>query len=99
MTSEHLPFLAKFRNAKARYQYVYTEQAINYTGSGKLFELSPGLIQAEPPPIWAAYLSADSSSEKKEEGPWDKLGKWAQTGVSHMLPSGALAIQWMWIYK
>ena len=88
-SNEHLEFLAKY-NKCARFEYVYTEQSmLNYER----------ILQAEPPPVWAAYLSVGASDEQKSEGPWEKLGYWRQTGVSHVLPSGELAIQWSWMYK
>lgn len=86
---QHLEFLAKYRHG-ARYSFVYTEQTFLYNS---------GLLQAEPPAKWAAYLNQSASDEQKEEGPWERLGRWQQTGVSHTLPSGALAIQWSWIYE
>lgn len=85
---KHLEFLAKYRKEAVRYAFVYTEQVFTYH-----------LLQAEPPPSWAAYLNESASRQQKEEGPWELLGRWHQTGVSHMLPSGALAIQWSWRYK
>ncbi len=84
---EHLQFLAKYKK-RARYLHVYTEQQSSF-----------GMLQAEPPPIWAAYLNESASDEQKEEGPWELLGNWQQTGVSHMFPSGAFAIQWRWHYR
>lgn len=87
---KHLEFLAKYKPQRVRYQFIYTEQSISYQS---------GLLQAEPPPLWAAYLHQSASDEQKEEGPWELLGRWQQTGVSHMLPSGALAIQWSWRYN
>jgi hypothetical protein len=84
---EHLQFLAKYKK-RARYSYVYTEQQPSF-----------GMLQAEPPPIWAAYLNVDASPEQKEEGPWEMIGRWHQTGVSHMHPQGWLVIQWQWVYS
>lgn len=86
---QHLQFLAKYARAAVRYAFVYTEQNILH---------SSGLLQAEPPARWAAYLHQSASDEQKEEGPWELLGRWQQTGVSHMLQSGTLAIQWSWRY-
>jgi hypothetical protein len=87
---QHLEFLAKYKPQRVRYAFVYTEQ---------VFMHHTGLLQAEPPPMWAAYLNESASMEQKGEGPWELLGSWQQTGVSHMLPSRALAIQWNWRYK
>lgn len=79
--------MAKAIKLPVRYTFVYTEQTILYPSR---------LLQAEPPPLWAAYLNESASNEQKEKALWELLGKWHQTGVSHMLPSGALAIQWAW---
>lgn len=85
---QHLEFLAKYKSQRARYLHVYTEQPQSF-----------GMLQAEAPPLWAAFLNADASDEQKKEGPWEMLGHWHQTGVSHMHPSGWLIIQWQWYYK
>lgn len=86
---QHLEFRAKY-NQRARFEYVYTEQSIlNYER----------ILQAEPPPGWAAHLSVSASDGQKTEGPWELLGHWRQTGVSHVLPAGTLAIQWKWFYQ
>jgi hypothetical protein len=87
---KHLEFLAKYRSQLIQYAFVYTQQTILYHSN---------LLQAEPPPMWAAYLQEFSSNQQKEEGPWELLGRWQQTGVSHVLPSGALAIQWRWLLR
>lgn len=86
---KHLEFLAKYKPLRVRYAFIFTYQVIS----------DGGLLQAEPPPMWAAYLNESASDEQKEEGPWELLGKWQQTGVSHMFPSGAFAIQWRWHYR
>lgn len=87
LTPEEQAFVSQYLDS-VRYLYVYTGQ----NGPFGFY----GLTQPEPPPIYAAYLVPGADRTREENGHWHLLGRWHQTGVSHLMKDDRLVIQWRW---